>query len=160
MPWSSHLPCGILAVFLFCLCSPLESTPGLENTPLLKSISEAHQAKTECTKGGHLTQLSSGNLTNDRDGHSWITKASGYGLVAMTFASHAKGREFDPHYPYTFLYHPNQARILFLCLLELFLSFASQDKNSFVICAGLYLTSWGSSQSQGQRQSIRWDTIR
>ena len=24
----------------------------------------------------------------------------GYGLVAMTFASHAKGREFDPHYPY------------------------------------------------------------
>ena len=26
--------------------------------------------------------------------------ASGYGLVAMTFASHAKGREFDPHYPY------------------------------------------------------------
>ena len=23
----------------------------------------------------------------------------GYGLVAMTFASHAKGREFDPHYP-------------------------------------------------------------
>ena len=25
---------------------------------------------------------------------------SGYGLVAMTFASHAKGREFDPHYPY------------------------------------------------------------
>ena len=26
--------------------------------------------------------------------------SSGYGLVAMTFASHAKGREFDPHYPY------------------------------------------------------------
>ena len=25
---------------------------------------------------------------------------SGYGLVAMTFASHVKGREFDPHYPY------------------------------------------------------------
>ena len=25
---------------------------------------------------------------------------SGYGLVAMTFASHAKGREFNPHYPY------------------------------------------------------------
>ena len=28
--------------------------------------------------------------------------SSGYGLVAMTFASHAKGREFDPHYPYFF----------------------------------------------------------
>ena len=28
---------------------------------------------------------------------------SGYGLVAMTFAPHAKGREFDPHYPYFFL---------------------------------------------------------
>ena len=26
--------------------------------------------------------------------------SSGYGLVAMTFASHVKGREFDPHYPY------------------------------------------------------------
>ena len=31
--------------------------------------------------------------------------ASGYGLVAMTFASHAKGREFDPHYPYVNM-HP------------------------------------------------------
>ena len=28
------------------------------------------------------------------------TRIRGYGLVAMTFASHAKGREFDPHYPY------------------------------------------------------------
>ena len=31
------------------------------------------------------------------------TRIRGYGLVAMTFASHAKGREFDPHYPYVTL---------------------------------------------------------
>ena len=33
-------------------------------------------------------------------GHDIPPITSGYGLVAMTFASHAKGREFDPHYPY------------------------------------------------------------
>ena len=31
------------------------------------------------------------------------TRIRGYGLVAMTFASHVKGREFDPHYPYCFI---------------------------------------------------------
>ena len=30
----------------------------------------------------------------------YLFEQSGYGLVAMTFASHARGREFDPHYPY------------------------------------------------------------
>ena len=34
--------------------------------------------------------------------HDVPSITSGYGLVAMTFTSHAKGREFDPHYPYVY----------------------------------------------------------
>ena len=31
-----------------------------------------------------------------------VTNANGYGLVVMTLASHARGRGFDPLFPYAF----------------------------------------------------------
>ena len=32
-----------------------------------------------------------------------VITANGYGLVVMTLASHARGRGFDPLFPYAFL---------------------------------------------------------
>ena len=49
--------------------------------------------------------------------HDVPSITSGYGLVAMMFASHAKGREFDPHYPYVHMLRvPARSRVnLHLC---------------------------------------------
>ena len=35
----------------------------------------------------------------------WVLTANGYGLVVMTLASHARGRGFDPLFPYAFCRH-------------------------------------------------------
>ena len=35
----------------------------------------------------------------------WVLTANGYGLVVMTLASHARGRGFDPLFPYAFCCH-------------------------------------------------------
>ena len=56
------------------------------------------QLSPSCRNAFHLP-----NMTAHRSGAEFPEQPnvpSGYGLVALTFASHAKGREFNPHYPY------------------------------------------------------------
>ena len=41
-------------------------------------------------------------------GGGWVLIANGYGLVVMTLASHARGRGFDPLFPYAFCFSSNE----------------------------------------------------
>ncbi len=42
-----------------------------------------------------------------------VSTANGYGLVVMTLASHARGRGFDPLFPYAFLPQAGRKLALF-----------------------------------------------
>ena len=67
------------------------------------------------------------------------TRIRGYGLVAMTFDPHAKGREFDPHYPYCFIAqrqagHGRQIKVIGNTLRGLFVRGTGTNLNSSAQC--------------------------